>query len=306
MGSSMRELEEKLFAQYPVTGKEQPVFIVGAPRTGTTLVYQLLCRHFEVTYLSNLVNDHFPSRPALGYCVQETAAHAVEDHITLWASYGRAPGPYQPSECSEVFKRWFTDTHPSQTTSAAFISDERKLHMQNTIAAVAGLSGNKPIIIKNAWNCFRVWALHKAFPGIKLLWVRRDIRKAAASDLISRLVVKRDPYAWNAATPANLAVLEEKHYIAQAVENQYEYNKALDGLVTNNVWYEDLVKGSTNESAFAYRLGIKLLSKLPPLAFKDDPRYRLDKADRQALERYISEHEERLEPYFYDKSQPRF
>ncbi len=295
----MRELEEKLFAQYPVTGREKPIFIVGAPRTGTTLVYQLLCRHFDVAYLSNLINDHFNEYPAVGYCIQKAAA---PDDIPLWASYGRAPGPYQPSECSEVFKLWFPDEHPSQTKSTEFYNDTYEQRMKNTISAIFGLSGGKSIIIKNAWNCFRYHALINAFPQAKFLWVRRSIDKAAASDLVSRLVVKRDPYAWNSATPSNLQYLKSRSYIEQVVENQYEYNSALEGWVgpQNSIWYEDLIVGKTIASDISQKVQLDFsVSKFPPLMFKDDPKFRLDDADRLALDRYIDKERTRLEPYLY-------
>ncbi len=295
----MRELEEKLFAQFPVTGREKPIFIVGAPRTGTTLVYQLLCRHFDVAYLSNLVNDHFNEYPAVGYCVQKAAA---PDEIPLWASYGRAPGPYQPSECSEVFKTWFPDEHPSQTKSRDFYSDKCEQHMKSTIAAVSGISGGKRVIIKNAWNCFRYDALLQAFPQAKFLWIRRSLYRAAASDLVSRLVVKRDPYAWNSATPSRWEYLKLCSYIEQVVENQYAYNIELDAEIGSHqcVWYEDLIKGSINAHDIAQivKLG-PCLSKFPPLMFKDDPSFRLDTADRSALDLYIRKEYDRLAPYMY-------
>ncbi len=295
----MRELEEKLFAQYPITGREKPIFIVGAPRTGTTLVYQLLCRHFDVAYLSNLVNDHFNEYPVVGYCVQKAAAL---DEIPLWASYGRAPGPYQPSECSEVFKTWFPDDHSSQTKSRGFYSDKHEQHMKQTIAAVSGISGGKPVIIKNAWNCFRVKKLASAFPRAEFLWIRRDIRKAAASDLVSRLVVKRDPYAWNSATPNNYQYLKLRPYIEQVVENQYEYNKALQGAFGDgyDIWYEELIAGKFMEHDFARMVRLNpAKSKFAPLAFKDNPLFRLDTADRQAIELYVRKEWDRLVSYMY-------
>ncbi|MBV9253816.1 MAG: sulfotransferase, partial [Actinobacteria bacterium] len=38
---------------------EQPLFLVGAPRSGTSLLYKALCLHPDAAYISNWVN-RFP------------------------------------------------------------------------------------------------------------------------------------------------------------------------------------------------------------------------------------------------------
>ena len=36
-----------------------PVFIIGPPRSGTTVLYQLLCKHFNFGYTNNFVADWY-------------------------------------------------------------------------------------------------------------------------------------------------------------------------------------------------------------------------------------------------------
>ena len=52
---TLLDTEEKL--EYP------PIFIIGAPRSGSTLLYQVLTDYFEVGYISNL-HAHFFGSPA--------------------------------------------------------------------------------------------------------------------------------------------------------------------------------------------------------------------------------------------------
>lgn len=38
-----------------IPSDDHPVFIVGAPRTGSTLIFQDLIQHFRIAYISNLM-----------------------------------------------------------------------------------------------------------------------------------------------------------------------------------------------------------------------------------------------------------
>ena len=39
-----------------------PVFIIGSPRSGTTVLYQLLCKHLQFGYINNFVSN-WPKAP---------------------------------------------------------------------------------------------------------------------------------------------------------------------------------------------------------------------------------------------------
>src|SRR5262249_7932126 len=105
----------------------------------------------------------------------------------------------------------------------------------------------KPLVIKNAWNCFRIPALARLLPAARFLWVRRDIGTAAKSDLHARYSTKGSPVIWNSATPHNVESLRARPYWEQVVENQFEFNAAMHRDLNAHakerfleVWYEDL------------------------------------------------------------------
>jgi hypothetical protein len=242
----VREAEHRLFEHFDAAGRcgaAEVIFVLGAPRTGSTLLYQLMVHLLELAYVSNFVNDCFAETPAVGLAVQR-AAEGTREAVFV-SAYGKVAGAFQPSEASAVMQRWCGGGHPSQIVSAVVLPNMER-HFAMTAAVASALYG-RPLVVKNAWNCFRVASLARAFPKSRFIWIRRDIRQAASSDLEARYATKGSPDAWNSATPANLEALRRLPYWEQVVENQHEFNSAIrsafDALPsdrTHTVWYEDL------------------------------------------------------------------
>ncbi|MFP6900572.1 MAG: sulfotransferase, partial [Opitutales bacterium] len=69
VGASLRAVEESLIDEYAegVSPDGIPcVFVLGSPRTGSTLLYQFLINHFRFHYPTNLFNDSFFETPVAG------------------------------------------------------------------------------------------------------------------------------------------------------------------------------------------------------------------------------------------------
>lgn len=226
-----------------------PIFILGAPRTGSTFFYQTLVRMFDLPYISNLTNEVFARTPILGLAMQR----GIKVEIADQSRYGKTSGLFQPSEGSGPMTFWFGGEQPSQLKSFRIV-DGRETHFIRTIAACETLYEGAPLVIKNAWNCFRVAYLATALRGARFIWIRRDIREAAGSDLEARYLTKGDPKVWNSATPANVEVLRMLPPAHQVVENQYAFNRAVETDLAMhaagrylNVWYEDFVRDPQRE-----------------------------------------------------------
>lgn len=243
------EAEACLFAELlqdcPQPAAVPALFILASPRAGSTVFYQALIQYFRLPYFSNLTNTVFPRHPI----VAAQLLHALRKSIQIGfsSSYGKTVGATQPSEASFVFRHWFGGEHPSQTQSCSLI-EERREHCVQTVAAIHRLFG-APLVMKNAWNCFRIESLARLFPNAFFLWIRRDLNECAISDLAARYVVQKDPNVWNSATPARIDELRRRPYWEQVVENQYDFGLAInDGFSRHApdrhaiVWYEDFMR----------------------------------------------------------------
>lgn len=236
------------------------VFILGAPRTGSTLIYQAVCARFELPYIANITNELFSAAPIVGLALQKV----VTVPVLFESRFGKTQGPFQPSEGSAVVSTWFGGGHPSALKSKDILPG-REGHFISTLSAAQFLYG-APLVIKNAWNCFRVPYLATALPRARFIWVRRDIAAAAKSDLDARYRTKDgDAASWNSATPANVEELRKMPPAQQVVENQHAFNNAIGSNLALHaagrwmeIWHEDFREDAESELA---RIGTFLARK---------------------------------------------
>ena len=302
---NLKDAEAIIFKQTGAcdAGLETPaLFILGAPRSGSTVLYQLVASAFRLPFISNLTNEHFAAAPIVGIALQ--AALPPWDHLSDKNNYGKTEAAHEPHEGSAVVANWFGGGHPSQLVSAE-IKPGREPHMRATLAASHRIF-SRPLLIKNAWNCFRVTYLASAFPAANFIWIRRDIAEAASSDLNARYVTKHDPNAWNSATPAHVDELRKLHYTAQVIENQVAFNEAVGHELSAGaagrfaeVWYEDLC-AAPQSTVDQLRQALPLLREQAPQMPSHfsypvgAPRERLSRDDNAAIDRYLSDNIERL------------
>lgn len=283
-------------------GEPSPIFIMGAPRTGSTYLYQLLVKSFGLPYISNITNAFYPSNPILGLAMH----HGISVDISMKSEYGKVDGVFQPSEGSGPMTHWFGGGHPSQIVSSKILPG-KEAHFRATLSACEYLYGGAPMVIKNAWNCFRISYLASALPAARFIWIKRDIGEAAASDLEARYITKDSALKWNSATPRNLDLLRLRPPTEQVVENQFEFNQAIEKQLIGEahgrwrcVWFEDLVeKPDVVFDRLSVFLGRNLITLLPAagkLKFKER---RLRRSEVSSIEKYIENNLERLQPYCY-------
>ena len=265
------------------------LFILGAPRTGSTVLYQTIGSRFELPYIANITNDHFPRMPIVGLAIQK----AMPVRVAFTSRYGKTKGPFQPSEGSAVLAHWFGGGHPSALVSNSLL-DGMSDHFVTTLAAAECLF-ERPLVFKNPWNCFRIRCLAETLPRARFVWIRRDIAAAAKSDLAARYVTKGSPTAWNSATPANVDDLRKLPPAGQVVENQREINAAIGkGLRAHaagrwsQVWYEDFCRNPDDVlNDLADALGMTSVTERMEIELAPAGNWDLPPADIAAIDAYM-------------------
>lgn len=302
--------------EYEIFGAQQGridpavIFVVAAPRTGSTVLYQALADSFDLPVISNHANADTPEHPVVGILESHTARRAGNARGDFGSLYGKTEGAHNLSEGSAVFTYWCGGGHPSETCSPGVIED-KAAHMRATFAAVEAATG-KPLLTKNAWNCFRVADIASRFPEAGFIWLRRDVRAAAESDLAARHAVHGDALTWNSATPANVDALRALPPEAQVLENQYEFSRAIAqaaaGLSPHRfaeVWYEDFI---AEPDAVMQRLaaGFGPLKWLQPQSlpvFKMPASVTLSEAERAGIRAHMARDPARWRPLSWRGSQ---
>lgn len=135
-----------------------PVFIVGAPRSGTTLLYQLLTYHYKFSYFSNFTSMFIKSPVLIGYLTCKF--RKPYDDNSLSSDYGLMKGTWAPSEAGKIFKHWFLRKN-----------DEK---IRNSIYALSDVF-KAPFLAKNLRINAELEYVHQLFPNAVFIHIERDL-----------------------------------------------------------------------------------------------------------------------------------
>ena len=150
--------------------KHQPVFIIGAPRTGSTILYQVITNSFDVLYIDNLTCN-FQNNLFYGFWLsKKLTKHKPHNNFESYHGNTQNYGYRAPSECGGYWYRWLPESHH-------FIDyDEINVKMieeiKREITAVTNYF-NKPIIFKNLNAGQRLRLLTQCFPNAKYIFIKR-------------------------------------------------------------------------------------------------------------------------------------
>ncbi|NHM17553.1 sulfotransferase [Epibacterium mobile] len=229
-----------------------PVFIVGAPRTGSTVLYQMLSNNNDFLYIDNLASAFNRSLP-FGIWLSQLAFKG-KAHNSFQSKYGNTPFLHSPSESQSFWYRWFPKDR--DFVELGDISPERIQDMQKTIVSIME-HHKKDILFKNLACGQRIRVIHHAFPNAKFIFIKRDPVFTAQSLLLARRHLGIDDSTWWSVKPREFASINElpihekliqqislvEHQIATDLKNIPDKNKI-------EINYQDLPDGVTRIQEF--------------------------------------------------------
>lgn len=189
---------QNLFNQFdPATRREKaaladerfaPIFVVGPPRSGSTLVYQALCRSLEVSYVSNLMSllPRFIARLAPFSLRHAPAADAPFEA----GEYGFLPGLFSPSEAGKVMDKWFAGG-----TDRAFRDAVRR-----SIAGMGRCTG-RPLLVKCASLALKLETILEVLPNARVVILTREPAFVVQSLLLGKTDTDLAADRWEGIDP---------------------------------------------------------------------------------------------------------
>ena len=215
LASSTRELD------YP------PIFIVGPPRSGTTLLYQLMLHRFHLAYFPNIAN-RFNKSPVLAtrfglrYC-----RPYVSDFKN---NYGLIEGQLMaPHEAGSIWNRWYpTEGNDGYNyTPAGYFDDKTKHIIYQTIAGIEKLF-DAPFINKNVKKSVRIQSLVEIFPKALFIQMKRNPFDVANSILKGRKERNKELNDWWSVMPREIEKLRCKNYLEQICGQVFYIEKNIE------------------------------------------------------------------------------
>lgn len=194
-----------------------PIFIIGAPRTGSTILYQVLTNTYDVKYIDNLASKWY--RNLLFGMWLSHRKFVSTPHNNFYSLHGNTNyyGGHAPSECGEFWYRWLAKDHhfiDHHEVSSFMIRD-----IENEVNSVSKYF-QKPIIFKNLNAGQRLRLIAKVFPNAYIIFIRRDPRFIVRSILNARIKLGVREGEWWGIMPKNyksLLSLPVKEMVAAQV-----------------------------------------------------------------------------------------
>lgn len=196
----------------------RPVFILGAPRCGSTLIYQNLVSTLDLAYLSNLHCFLFGA-PWLIERITN-APDKFRSNPVYNSQLGFTKGRYAPSECGEFWYRFFRRM-PQYVDS---VGTSKKKELRIALHAFLKASG-KPVLFKNLVSVLRLKPLIETIPEAVFIVIHREEKDMAHSILEARKKMTGNYTSWFSLRPPNieeLLPLSPEKQVVHQIRSTYE------------------------------------------------------------------------------------
>jgi hypothetical protein len=231
----LKPLEHMLNKKFGEVGirKYPPVFIIGAPRCGSTLLNKILTERYNFAFLSNFTAKLYLI-PTIGSWLQKKIKIQVPKGNYDF-NYGQVNGLGSPNECGEFWYRWFPRglhvyVGKGQTEEKAL----RKLRAE--IGSVSHTL-RAPMIFKNLYNSMRIAPILEAIPEARFIVCRRNSVDCAMSILKGRILNLKKKDVWWSTPPKEVDELMKMDYAKQVAGQVHFIYKQIE--VDKNVFGND-------------------------------------------------------------------
>jgi hypothetical protein len=187
----------------------RPIFIVGPPRSGSTLLSQVLVSA-RFGYISNFV-ARFWRAPAVGVYFQKSLGVSNrKKRSTFLSDYGATEGWFEPHEFGYYWNRWFDmgqDTHTLDEAQRARVDTQG---LRRSIAAICA-QFERPVVFKNTtWCSTQADLLASCLPQSMFVFIKRDLLSTASSILKGRRDRYGSDHVWWSNRPSTYRELKTK------------------------------------------------------------------------------------------------
>ena len=151
---------------------KDPIIIVGAGRTGSTIFHSMFSKHPTVAWLPGPTCNRFPENPALSRFVMRSVDYPLVGEFLR--------RKIKPAECYPFWEHHCKGfTAPYRDLLASDVTETTKNRIPDTMSKILTERRNRLLIKITGWP--RIGFLSRIFEGAKFIHVMRDGRAVANS-----------------------------------------------------------------------------------------------------------------------------
>ena len=166
------------------TAPQEPIFILGPPRCGSTILYQAMTNYFDVLYIDNLAARWARALPyGIGRSMRRFGRSPHNNFVAQHGDTSVAGGWHAPSECGSLWYRWIP---PDQHYVAPEDVTERMVEELRAEFTAIQSRWSSPLVIKNLHVGQRLAWVTRAFPDARYVCIHRDADEVVESILTAR------------------------------------------------------------------------------------------------------------------------
>lgn len=265
--------------EYKDTGERYPTLhVVGAPRSGTTLLMQLLAAHTNIGYINNLIAA-FWRAPTYG--IQLSKKLIPSGMTSSYSSnFGRTHGVSEPHEFGYFWSSLLSYKNmrePDAESKWSIDWNRVRMILNNMVYAFSG-----PIVFKSFLLGWHMERMQKTMPETCWVRIKRDPVQNALSILDLRQKMLGTQEGWASLKPKEYKWLKNEPYWRQVAGQVYFLEKSHTEQLLNlpqdkilDITYEELCNDPHRIMEKVCLLlrknrgGIEMLSQ-PPVNFTQD------------------------------------
>ncbi len=229
LNNSLIDLEKGIIA-----GNENlsipPIFIIGAPRSGTTLVNQIVASAFNIAYIDN-ISSKFWEAPSVGLSLSNQIAPFKKRKLgSFTSSFGFTEEAIGPHEFGYFWQKWFNFDVLHELTKEQ-LNKINKQDLKNQVHAMCS-SVKLPVLFKNTVSLtFQIDYLYELFPNALFIFCFREPLYNAQSLAQSRIKYYGTMEEWFSVKPLNYKKMKTKKVAEQVVYQLYSCNQRIEKLL---------------------------------------------------------------------------
>lgn len=196
------------------------IFVIGAPRSGTTLLTQLIANTFDISYINNLAARFFLS-PLHGIRFSKSVL-GDNRNSAFQSDYARTYNLSDIHEFGYFWKYWLEKHTVEDIVQSKSNEEQINWTMVKNILATLQKETNRPFIFKNIYGSYHMEKLISLLKKVIWVYIERDQLDTAVSILNARKKYNTDLNVWWSYYPLEYNKIKDLDYWSQ-IAGQIHY-----------------------------------------------------------------------------------